>query len=115
MFNEKVTIMNKVMKKIIGHFNGVTKGLKYDTVMCRHHQRMIMLVRWTFLDYCERHRCGELSLEGFSGGELKRADIGMWMYEPYMYIHKTNGDAATLFMFSTEKLKALYYYIKSLK
>lgn len=105
--------MNEIMKNIIGHFSGVTKGLAPSTVKCRHHQRMIMLVRWTFLNYCERHHVGELPL-GLFGHGLESADIGMWMGEPYMQLYDEKGEGKILFQYSTETLKSLYKFIKKL-
>ena len=105
--------MNEIMKKIIGGFGGGVYEVSPKMAMQRHLGRMIMLVRWTFLDYCERHHCGELSLAGFGCG-LQHADIGMWMDEPYMQMYKTGGDGTVLAQYSLDTLKALYHYIKGL-
>lgn len=103
----------KLMRKIIGGFGGVSK-VSPDMAKCRHFSRMIMLVRWTFLRYCQKHpRCNELSLEGFGHG-LQRATICMWMDEPYMQLYKTDGEDAILARYSLDTLKELYHYIKAL-
>lgn len=101
----------RLMMKIIGGFGGVCK-VSPDMAKCRHFSRMIMLVRWTFLRYCQKHpRRNELSLEGF-GHDLQRATIGMWMDEPYMQLYKTDGEDAILAQYSLETMKQLYKYIK---
>lgn len=106
-------VNRKLMKKIICNFGGVYK-VSPETAKRRHITRMIMLVRWTFLLYCQRHpRCNELPLEGFGHG-LQRATICMWMEEPYMQLYKTNGQDAILAQYSLDTLKELYKYIKGL-
>ena len=102
----------KLLMKIIGGDDEVFK-VTPDMARCRHHSRMVMLVRWTFLRYCQRHRVNELSLDGF-GHDLKKADIRMWMDGPYMKLHKVDGGDAILFQYSTETMKELYHYIKGL-
>lgn len=103
----------ELMMKIIGGFGDVCK-VSPELAMCRHFSRMIMLVRWTFLRYCQKHpRCNELSLEGFGHG-LQRATIGMWMDEPCMQLYKTDGEDVILAQYSLDTLKELYHYIKAL-
>lgn len=104
----------KLLIKIIGWGNEIARGFTPQEVMHRYRQRLIMLVRWTFLRYCEKHRINNLSLEGFGHG-LKNATIHMWMDEPYMKLYKTDGDDAILFQYSAHTLKELYYYIKGLE
>ena len=104
----------KLMRKIIGDFPR-GKYVTPELAMAHHNCRMIMLVRWTFLRYCQKHpRCNELSLEGFGHG-LHRATICMWMDEPYMQLYKTDGEDAILARYSLDTLKELYHYIKGLE
>ena len=103
----------RLMMKIIGGFRDGVYEVSPQMAMQRHYGRMIMRVRWTFLRYCERHRCNELSLDGFGHG-LQRATIGMWMDGPYMRMYKTDGQDAILAQYSLETLKELYHYIKAL-
>lgn len=104
----------KLMMKIIGGFLPGDYHISPEMAMQRHFGRVIMLVRWTFLRYCQKKgRCNELSLEGF-GHNLKRATICMWMDEPYMQLYKTDGEDTILAQYSIETLKELYKYIKAL-
>ena len=102
----------KLLLKIIGNF-GENYKVTPEMAEMRHISRMIKLVRWTFLRYCEKHKCNELSLVGFH--DLQRATIGMWMDEPYMKLYKNNGEDRILFQYSVDFMKELYLYIKSLK
>ena len=104
----------KLLMNIIGYGNEITRGFTPQEAMHRYRQRLIMLVRWTFLRYCEKHRINNLSLENFGHG-LKNATIHMWLDEPYMKLYKVDGDDAILFQYSAHTLKELYYYIKSLE
>ncbi len=104
----------QLMLNIIGGFGGGVYKVTPETAEFRHRQRMIMLVRWTFLRYCQEHRVNELSLVGF-GHDLSKADIHMWMDEPYMKLYKTDGEDRILFQYSLKTLKELYHYIKGLK
>lgn len=103
----------KLLLKIIGGFGEGNYKVSPEMAEKRHVSRMIMLVRWTFLRYCEKHKCNELSLVGFY--DLQRATIGMWMDEPYMKLYKNNGEDRILFQYSVDFMKELYLYIKSLK
>ena len=104
----------KLMMKIIGGFLPGDYRITPDMAMKRHFGRMIMLVRWTFLRYCQKKaRCNELSLEGFGYG-MQRATVCMWMDEPYMQMYKTGGESVILAQLSVETLKELYKYIKGL-
>ena len=104
----------KLLMKIIGGFLEGNYKVTPQMAESRHISRMIMLVRWTFLRYCEKHYCNEISLEGF-GHDLQRAAIGMWMDEPVMKLYKKNGEDRILFQYSAEFMKELYLYIKNLK
>lgn len=102
----------KLMRKIIGDFppgNYVTPEL----AMQRHFGRMIMLVRWTFLRYCERKGMTQVWLDEF-GHNLMYAKIGMWMDEPYMKMRNNDGRDVILAQLSLDTLKELYHYIKGL-
>ena len=100
------------MMKIIGGDDSVFEVTK-EMARARHHGRMVMLVRWTFLDYCERHHVGEIPL-GLFGHGLETADIGMWMREPYMQLYDDKGETKILFQYSDETLRSLYKFIKKL-
>lgn len=104
----------KILMKIIGGFLEGSYKVSPEMAEKRHVSRMIMLVRWTFLRYCEKHNSSEISLEGF-GYDLQRATIGMWMDEPYMKIYKKNGEDRILYQYPVDFMKELYLYIKSLK
>ena len=102
----------KLMRKIIGDFppgNYVTPEL----AMQRHFGRVVMLVRWTFLRYCQRKNLTVVWLEEF-GHNLMNARIGMWMDEPYMKMRDAGGDDIILAKLSLDTLKELYKYIKGL-
>ena len=103
----------KLMMKIIGDFppgNGITPKM----AMCRHFGRMIMLVRWTFLRYCQRKDLTKVWLDEF-GHNLMHAKIGMWMDEPYMKLRNMDGQNVILAQLSLDTLKELYHYIKGLE
>lgn len=99
--------------KIIGHFAGMTKNITPSMAEFRHRQRMIMLLRWTFLRYCQRRDLVRVWLDEF-GHNLMHARIGMWMDEPYMKLRDNDGQNVILAQLSIDTLKALYYYIKNL-
>ena len=103
----------KLMMKIIGSFGGGVYTVTKEMALQRHFCRMISLVRWTFLRYCEQHRCSELALEGFGHG-LKNSTIGMWMDSPYMKMYNGKGDDVILAQLSIDTMKELYKYIKGL-
>ena len=109
----KNDIDRKLMMKIIGGFGEGVYTVTKEMALQRHLSRMIMLVRWTFLRYCEKHRCSELSLAGFGHG-LERSTIGMWMDSPYMKMYDDKGDDMILAQLPLERMKELYKYIKGL-
>jgi hypothetical protein len=103
----------QLMLKIIGGFRDGVYKVTPETAECRHHQRMIMLVRWTFLRYCQRRDLVKVWLDDF-GHNLMHARIGMWMDEPYMKLRDNDGQNVILAQLSINTLKALYYFIKNL-
>lgn len=109
----KNDIDRKLMMKIIGGFGGGVYTVTKEMALQRHFCRMILLVRWTFLIYCEKNRCSELSLAGFGHG-LERSTIGMWMDSPYMKMYNDKGHDVILAQLSVDTMKELYKYIKGL-
>jgi len=103
----------KLLMKIIGWSNEVVRGITPEQAMHRYRQRLIMLVRWTFLRYCQRKDLTKVWLDEF-GHNLMHAKIGMWMDEPYMKLRDNDGQNVILAQYPIETLKALYHYIKGL-
>lgn len=104
----------KLMKKIIGGFGGGVYRVSPEMAKQRHFHRMIMLVRWTFLRYCQRKNEVKVWLDDF-GHNLMHAKIGMWMDEPYMKLRDMDGQNVILAQLSLDTLKKLYHYIKELE
>lgn len=104
--------MDKRLLHIIGSGNTIQKNLTELEVSTRHHGRLVMLCRYTFVDLCERLKTNKIDLPDFNMN-ISHAEIGIWMKEPYMKLYDKTGKDLILYQFSDNTIKIIYLYLKN--
>ena len=103
--------MDKRLVHIIGSGKTIQRGLTENAVATRHHGRLVLLCRYTFVDLCEKLDMNRIDLPDFSKN-ISHAEIGTWMEKPYMKIYDKDGKDNILYQYSDEKIKEIYRYMR---
>ena len=105
--------MDKRIIKLIGSGKDIQRDLNRSkmTIATRHHGRLVMLCRYTFVDLCEKYKTNRIDLPDFNRN-ISHAEIGIWMHDPYMKIYDKNGKDFILYQFNDNTIKTIYLYLK---
>ena len=105
--------MDKRLLHIIGSGNTMQRNLTELEVNTRHHGRLVMLCRYTFVDLCKKLNTNKIDLPDF-GVNISHAEIGTWMKKPYMKLYDKTGKDLILYQFNNNTIKIIYMYLKDI-